>query len=48
VEESRNAILHAERAVADAKAAMQGANEVLHIGRSVYADPYLVTAIQSS
>jgi DNA-binding transcriptional LysR family regulator len=47
VEEARNAILHAERAVADAKAAMQGANEVLHIGRSVYADPYLVTAIQS-
>ena len=47
VEEARNAILHAERAVADAKAAMQGADEVLHIGRSVYADPYLVTAIQS-
>jgi len=47
VEEARNAVLHAERAVADAKAAMQGADEVLHIGRSVYADPYLVTAIQS-
>jgi len=47
VEEARNAILHAERAVAGAKAAMQGADEVLHIGRSVYADPYLVTAIQS-
>jgi DNA-binding transcriptional LysR family regulator len=47
VEEARNAILHAERAVADAKAAMQGADEMLHIGRSVYADPYLVTAIQS-
>jgi len=47
VEEARNAILHAERAVADAKAAMQGADQVLHIGRSVYADLYLVTAIQS-
>jgi DNA-binding transcriptional LysR family regulator len=47
VEEARNAVLHAERAVADAKAAIQGADEVLHIGRSVYADPYLVTAIQS-
>jgi DNA-binding transcriptional LysR family regulator len=47
VEEARNAVLHAERAVTDAKAAMQGADEVIHIGRSVYADPYLVTAIQS-
>jgi DNA-binding transcriptional LysR family regulator len=47
VEEARNAILHAERAVADAKAAMQGADDVLHIGRSAFADPYLVTAIQS-
>jgi DNA-binding transcriptional LysR family regulator len=47
VEEARNAVLHAERAITDAKAAMQGADEVLHIGRSVYADPYLVTAIQS-
>ncbi len=47
VEEARIAVMHAERAVADARAAMQGADEVLHIGRSVYADPYLVTAIQS-
>jgi DNA-binding transcriptional LysR family regulator len=47
VEEARCAILHAERAVAGARAAMQGADEVLHIGRSVYADPYLVTTIQS-
>ena len=47
VEEARNAVLHAERAVADAKAALRGADEVLHIGRSVYADPYLVTTLQS-
>ena len=46
-EEARNAVLHAERAVADAKAAMQGVDEVLHIGRSAYADPYLVTTLQS-
>jgi DNA-binding transcriptional LysR family regulator len=47
VEDARNAVLYAERAVADARAALHGADEVLHIGRSVYADPYLVTAIQS-
>jgi DNA-binding transcriptional LysR family regulator len=47
VEEGRKAVLYAERAVADARAALHGADEVLHIGRSVYADPYLVTAIQS-
>jgi DNA-binding transcriptional LysR family regulator len=47
VEEARSAVMHAERAVADARAALHGADEVLHIGRSVYADPYLVTAIQS-
>jgi len=39
--------LYAERAVADARAALHGADEVLHIGRSVYADPYLVTTLQS-
>jgi len=47
VEDARSAVLYAERAVADARAALRGADEVLHIGRSVYADPYLVTAIQS-
>ena len=47
VEDARSAVLYAERAVADARAALHGADEVLHIGRSVYADPYLVTAIQS-
>jgi DNA-binding transcriptional LysR family regulator len=47
VEDARSAILHAERAVHNARAAQNGADELLHIGRSVYADPYLVTAIQS-
>jgi len=47
VEDARSAVLYAERAVADAKAAMRGADDVLHIGRSAFADPYLVTAIQS-
>jgi DNA-binding transcriptional LysR family regulator len=47
VKDARSAVLYAERAVVDARAALHGADEVLHIGRSVYADPYLVTAIQS-
>ena len=47
VEDARHAVLYAERAVADARAALHGADEVLHIGRSAFADPYLVTAIQS-
>jgi DNA-binding transcriptional LysR family regulator len=40
-------VLYAERAIADARAALHGADEVLHIGRSAFADPYLVTAIQA-
>ena len=47
VEDARRAILHTERAVHGARAAQNGADEVLHIGRSVYADPYLVTMLQS-
>jgi DNA-binding transcriptional LysR family regulator len=47
VEDARRAVLYAERAIADARAALHGADEVLHIGRSVYADPYLVTTLQS-
>jgi DNA-binding transcriptional LysR family regulator len=47
VEDARSAVLHAERAVYSARAAQNGADEVLHIGRSVYADPYLVTTLQS-
>ena len=47
VEDARSAVLYAERAIADARSALHGVDEVLHIGRSAYADPYLVTAIQS-
>ena len=47
VEDARSAVLYAERAIADARAALHGADEVLHIGRSAFADPYFVTAIQS-
>jgi len=47
VEDARSAVMYAERAVTDARAALHGADEVLHIGRSVYADPFLITAMQS-
>jgi DNA-binding transcriptional LysR family regulator len=47
VEEAREAILHAERAVLFAKAAFNGADEVLNIGKSAYTDPYLVSALLS-
>ena len=47
VEDARSSVLYAERAIVDARAAVRGADEVLHIGRSAYADPYLVATIQS-
>ena len=47
VEEARNAVLHAERAVISAVSASHGAEEILHVGKSVYADPWLVTMLQS-
>jgi DNA-binding transcriptional LysR family regulator len=47
VEDARSAVLHAERAVAGARAALRGADDVIHIGRSAGTDPYLVTMIQS-
>jgi DNA-binding transcriptional LysR family regulator len=47
VQEARDALLHAERAVINAIAASRGADEVLHLGRSTHADPYLVTTLLS-
>jgi len=47
VQEARNALLHAERAVLNATAALRGADEVLNLGKSSYTDPYLVTALLS-
>jgi DNA-binding transcriptional LysR family regulator len=43
VEEAREAVLHTERAVLSAKAAFNGADEILNIGKSPYTDPFLVT-----
>jgi DNA-binding transcriptional LysR family regulator len=45
VEEAREAVLHAERAVLSAKAVFRGADEVLNVGKSAYTDPYLVSMI---
>ena len=47
VQEARNALLHAERAVLSARAASRGAEEVLNLGKSAYIDPYLVTTLLS-
>jgi DNA-binding transcriptional LysR family regulator len=47
VEEAREAILHTERAVLSARAAFNGADELLNIGKSAYTDPFLVSSILS-
>ena len=43
VEEAKQCVFHAERAVHVARLAEQGAQAVLHIGRSQYTDPYLIS-----
>ncbi|MFZ0271189.1 MAG: LysR family transcriptional regulator [Acidobacteriaceae bacterium] len=45
VEEARQAVLHVERAVLTATAAIRGMDEVLNIGRSSHTDPYLVSML---
>jgi DNA-binding transcriptional LysR family regulator len=47
VEEAREAVLHAERAVLSATAVFNGADEILNIGKSPYTDPFLVTMLLS-
>jgi hypothetical protein len=47
VEEARDAVLHAERAVLNASAVFRGADEILNVGKSAYTDPYLVITLQS-
>jgi len=47
VEEAREAVLHAERAILSAKAAFNGVEEILNIGKSAYTDPYLVSMLLS-
>jgi DNA-binding transcriptional LysR family regulator len=47
VEEAREAVSHAERAVVSAKAVFNGADEILNIGKSAYTDPFLVSTLLS-
>ena len=47
VQEARDALLHAERAVLNATAASRGVDDVLNLGRSAYIDPYLVSTLLS-
>lgn len=47
VEEARIALLCAERAVQNGRAASQDAEVILNIGRSPYTDPFLVTTLLS-
>lgn len=47
VEEAREAVLHAERAVLSAKATLHGADEILNIGKSAHTDPFLVSTVSS-
>lgn len=47
VQEARNVMLHAERAVTSATAASRGADEILNLGKSAYTDPFLVTMLLS-
>jgi len=47
VQEAKHALLHAERAIVNAAAASRGADEVLNLGKSAYADPYLLKALLS-
>lgn len=47
VEEAREAVFHAERAITTATAVFNGADEVLNIGKSAYTDPFLISTVQS-
>ena len=47
IEEAKQCVFHAERAVHVARIAEQGAQAVLHIGKSQYTDPYLVSMLNS-
>lgn len=47
VEEARESVLHAERAVVRATAIFNGADEILNLGKSAYTDPFLVSTVLS-
>ena len=47
VQQARLSLLYSERAVQSARAVMQGMDETFHVGRSPYADPFLVSTLLS-
>jgi DNA-binding transcriptional LysR family regulator len=47
VQQARLSVLYGERAVQSARAVMQGMDETFHVGRTPYADPFLVSALLS-
>ena len=47
LKEAKECVFHAERAVYVARVAEQGAQSVLHIGKSQYTDPYLISMLTS-
>jgi DNA-binding transcriptional LysR family regulator len=47
VEEAKLSLVHNERAIEAARAAIEGVESVLYIGRSPYADPFLTSALLS-
>ena len=47
LKEAKECLFHAERAVYVLRVAEQGAQSVLHIGKSQYTDPYLISVLTS-
>jgi DNA-binding transcriptional LysR family regulator len=47
VEEARDAVFHAERAVLSGRAVANGANDILNLGKSAYTDPFMVSTLLS-
>jgi DNA-binding transcriptional LysR family regulator len=47
VEEAREAVFHAERAVLSGRAIFNGADDLLNLGKSAYTDPFLVSTLLS-
>ncbi|HEY6847954.1 MAG TPA: LysR substrate-binding domain-containing protein, partial [Terracidiphilus sp.] len=47
VQQARLSVLYGERAVQSARAVMQNVDETFHVGRTPYADPFLVSTLLS-
>ena len=47
VEEAKQSVFHAERSIQVARAAEKGARTVLHVGKTQYTDPYIISVLNS-